>query len=188
MNQSELGMNFSFGLQPSSKHLLLLHLQTLHIYTERQTHSQYSVILEYNNSTTALTNHNWCLWMLLASLQPGTWCLVSTLNRNDKSWKKALKTRLVAARPIDRFQRTRSAQQFMQFELQHVTAPLLLLMILKVKATPSMRSLRDDAVSLRVNQQQTCHVVFKPVKLRKSWNQRSSSQSLSDLSDRWCLR
>lgn len=112
--------NFSFGSQPSSKHLLLLHLQTLHVYTYTvYTHTQTQCWFILFDNHKNIQQHNRAYKSLLvscfASIAPSVWYLVSILNRSNKSWKKALKSRLVAARPIDQFHayKTCSAQQFM---------------------------------------------------------------------------
>lgn len=56
---------------------------------------------KYTTGTAVLTKN--VTGVFFCSHCPSMWYLVGILNRSDKSWKKALKSRLEAARPIDQF-------------------------------------------------------------------------------------
>lgn len=74
------------------------------MHTHSQTHGKSCVTVVVNHK---IQQHNCAyksqLVSLSASVASVLWFGVSILNRSNKSWKKALKTRLAASRPKDRF-------------------------------------------------------------------------------------
>lgn len=80
------------------------HISTVHTHTVLV----HQTSTKRDNSRTVLTNHNRCLFCW-HRLRYWMWVLVGISNWGNKSWSKALKPGLVAARPIDQFHAYKAA-------------------------------------------------------------------------------
>lgn len=105
-NQKELELNSTtkFKASPTTPPTDRPNSYLHSMHTHSQTHGKSCVTLVVNHK---IQQHNCAyksqLVSLSASVASVLWFGVSILNRSNKSWKKALKTRLAASRPKDRF-------------------------------------------------------------------------------------